>query len=47
MIHIQQTSLGRLEKDKPGFDQKNFRKMLRIELADCRRDERLLNWVFR
>ena len=37
--------LGRLEKDRPGFDQREFRKMLRVDFADCQRDARLFNWV--
>jgi len=41
----QMVLLQHLEKNKPGFDQKAFRKMLRIELGDCQRDPRLLNWV--
>lgn len=37
--------LQRLEKDRPGFDQKAFRKMLRTDLGECQRDPRLFNWV--
>lgn len=37
--------LQRLEKDRPGFDQRAFRRLLRIDLADCQRDARLFNWV--
>lgn len=37
--------LMRLEKDKPGFEQKAFRKMLRTDLSECQRDPRLFNWV--
>ena len=37
--------LAKLEKDRPGFDQKTFRKMLRTDFGECQRDPRLVNWV--
>jgi hypothetical protein len=37
--------LARLEKDRPGYDQKAFRKLLRTDLGECQRDPRLFNWV--
>jgi hypothetical protein len=37
--------LQRLEKDRPGYDQKSFRKLLRTDFGECQRDPRLFNWV--
>lgn len=34
-----------LDVDRPGFTQKDFRKLIRIELAGCFDSPRLLNWV--
>jgi len=34
-----------LDEDRPGFAQRDFRKLIRIELAGCFDSPRLLNWV--
>jgi hypothetical protein len=48
-VNLQYTpQLGRLlklEKDKPAFNQKDFVRLLRIDLAGCLTDARLLEWV--
>lgn len=41
----QMRSLFTLEKDKPKFTQTEIVRLLRVDLADCRIDDRLLNWV--
>ncbi len=37
--------LAEIEKSKNRFSQRDFRRMLRIDLAKCRTDDLLLNWV--
>lgn len=37
--------LQAIEKDKRTFEQQEFRRLLRIDLAGCRPDDALLNWV--
>ena len=37
--------LAKLERDRMEFDQREFRKLLKVDLADCQRDARLFNWV--
>lgn len=41
----QMTTLLALEKNHPEFDQRGFRRLLKVDLAGCRRDDVLLNWV--
>lgn len=37
--------LTRIEADGDHYDQKDFRRLLRVDLANARRDDKLLNWV--
>lgn len=37
--------LLKIEADKETFEQRDFKRLLQIELAGCRRDDKLLNWV--
>lgn len=37
--------LTRLEADGEHYEQKDFRRLLRVDLADARKDDKLLNWV--
>lgn len=37
--------LQSIESSKKVFDQKEFRRLLRIDFAGCRQDDMLLNWV--
>jgi hypothetical protein len=37
--------LATIEASKKQFDQKSFRRLLRVDLADCLTDNVLLNWV--
>ncbi len=37
--------LARIEADGDRYDQKDFRRLLRVDLASARKDDKLLNWV--
>jgi hypothetical protein len=37
--------LAEIEKSKQRFNQRDFRRLLRIDLGNCRMDDVLLNWV--
>jgi len=41
----QMALLQQIEKDKKRYDQRSFRRLLRIDLAACLKDLVLLNWV--
>ena len=41
----QMQTLLKIQKDETKFDQRAFRRLLKIDLHDCRNDDVLLNWV--